>query len=146
MTKLLEFKNAKVLEIGRSLVNFSLVGKASRGRSKLIERLDKKQKEYVNDSKTIQKKYFKANKKGDLLVKDGKYIFKNVVDKPAFDKEVEDLNDEVIGIEFVEYSEKIEALKKALDNYPEKLSGSDAEAYDLLMDQLEKNFNKGEDK
>ena len=48
-----------------------------------------------------------------------------------------EVGQDLAGVNIDEFSDKIKALYQALDEYPEKLEGLDAVCYDRLMDLLE---------
>ncbi|MDN7144451.1 DUF1617 family protein [Liquorilactobacillus mali] len=144
MSKLIEFKNGELVAVGNFLAQAKLKGKASRGRTKLIKLIEDKNKEYNEERDTVRDPYFQVDEKGEKIVKDNKYILKDESKGKELDKELADLAEETVGIEFTEYNEKIKALYDALNNYNYELSNADAVIYDLLLDKLEENYEKGD--
>ncbi|MDN2452517.1 DUF1617 family protein [Lactobacillus sp. UCMA15818] len=144
MSKLIEFENGELVAVGNFLAQAKLKGKASRGRTKLIKSIEDKNKEYNDEINTVRDPYFQVDEKGEKIVKDNKYILKDESKGKELDKELADLAEETVGIEFTEYSEKIKALYEALNNYNYELSNADAVIYDLLLDKLEENYEKGD--
>lgn len=144
MTKILNFKNNQIESMVDMLSNLSISGKASRGRSKLKEKLIAKLKEYNDEVEEARDPYFVKDKDGERIVKDKKYVYKDNVDKKELGKTLAEIGEEQASVEFTEYSEKFKALYESLDNYGLNLSGKDADCYDLLMDQLEDNYAKGD--
>ncbi|MCP0885924.1 DUF1617 family protein [Ligilactobacillus sp. WILCCON 0076] len=142
MSKLIEFKNADLVPVGNFLAQAKLKGKASRGRTKLIKLLEDKNKEYNEDREEIRDPYFAKDDEGKSIVKDDKYVLKDETKADDLNKELIDLANENSKIEFTEYSEKFKALYEALNNYDYELSNADAVLYDLVLDQLENNFEK----
>ncbi|MCP9358500.1 DUF1617 family protein [Liquorilactobacillus satsumensis] len=142
MTKTLEFRNGEVVAVGNFLAGLKLKNKASRGRTKLIKLLDKKNKEFSEDRDEIRDPYFVKDESGKAVVKDNQYELKNKDKVGELNNKLNELAEEKAVIEFTEYNEKIKALYDALSNYTEDLSNSDAILYDLVMDQLENNFAK----
>ncbi|EJF01098.1 DUF1617 family protein [Liquorilactobacillus mali] len=142
MSKLIEFENGELVAIGNFLAQAKLKGKASRGRTKLIKLIEDKNKEYNEERDTVRDPYFQVDEKGEKIVKDNKYVLKDTSKGKELDKELADLAEETVGIEFTEYNEKIKALYDALDNYNYELSNADAVIYDLLLDKLEENYEK----
>ncbi|WP_311408383.1 DUF1617 family protein [Liquorilactobacillus uvarum] len=142
MSKTLEFRNVELLPVVNFLAGLKLKGKASRGRSKFMKLLVKKNDEYIDDRDETRKPYFIKDKSGKLVAKNGKYQYKD----PSKDKELTDelnnLGEEKAVIEFTEYSQKLQTLYLALSNYEGEFSGQEAVLYDLVMDQLEINFEK----
>lgn len=144
MSKLIEFENGELVAVGNFLAQAKLKGKASRGRTKLIKLIEEKNKEYNEERDTVRDPYFQVDEKGEKIVKDNKYILKDESKGKELDKELADLAKETVGIEFTEYNEKIKALYDALNNYNYELSDADAVIYDLLLDKLEENYEKGD--
>lgn len=142
MTKTIELKNADLVPTGNFLAGLKLKGKASRGRTKLIKLLEAKNKEYNEDREEIRDPYFLHDDKGSRVTKDNKYVLKDETKGADLNKELADLAKEKAVIEFTEYSEKLQALYEALANYDYELSNTDAVVYDLVMDELENNFEK----
>ncbi|MFT9098521.1 DUF1617 family protein [Liquorilactobacillus sp.] len=142
MTKLIEFKNGELVAVGNFLAQAKLKGKASRGRTKLIKLIEEKNKEYNEERDTVRDPYFQVDDKGEKIVKDNKYVLKDTSKGKDLDKELADLAEETVGIEFTEYSEKFKALYDALNNYDYELSDANAVIYDLILDKFEKSFEK----
>ena len=142
MTKLIEFKNGELVAVGNFLAQAKLKGKASRGRTKLIKLIEEKNKEYNEERDTVRDPYFQVDDKGEKIVKNNKYVLKDISKGKDLDKELADLAEEIVGIEFTEYSEKFKALYDALNNYDYELSDTNAVIYDLILDKFEKNFEK----
>lgn len=142
MTKLIEFKNGELVAVGNFLAQAKLKGKASRGRTKLIRLIEEKNKEYNEERDSVRDPYFQVDDKGEKIVKDNKYVLKDVSKGKELDKELADLAAETVGIEFTEYSEKFKALYEELNNYGYELSNADAEFYDMILDKFDKSFEK----
>ncbi|MFT8933581.1 MAG: DUF1617 family protein [Liquorilactobacillus nagelii] len=146
MTKLLTFKNYEIIIVANTLGNFDLKNKGSRGRNKLIKRLAEKAKEYNNDLEDIKKPYYKKNKKGEMIVKDNKYIPLDGANLEKLKEEIKEYNDETVSINFTEYSEQYKALWKQLGVYEKELKGVEAEVYDIVLDQLDAAFENDKEK
>lgn len=142
MTKLIEFKNGELVAVGNFLAQAKLKGKASRGRTKLIKLIEEKIKEYNEERDSVRDPYFQVDDKGEKIVKDKKYVLKDVSKGKELDKELADLAAETVGIEFTEYSEKFKALYEELNNYGYELSNADAVLYDMILDKFDKSFEK----
>lgn len=136
--KTIKINNINTAPIYNFLNSLELTGKASRGRSKFIKRLEEKNKEYLEDLAELQKEYFETDEKGDLITDDkGKLTFKDDLNFEEYDTKYKDIGNEHAEISFGEYSTKYEAMFQALDNLDVPLSGQDAESYDNLMDAYE---------
>ena len=136
--KTIKINNINTAPIYNFLNSLELTGKASRGRSKFIKRLEEKNKEYLEDLAELQKEYFETDEKGDLITDDkGKLTFKEDLDFDEYNFKYKGIENEQAEIAFGEYSTKYEAMFQALDNLDVPLSGQDAELYDTLMDAYE---------
>lgn len=145
MTKAIKLQNADLVPTGNFLGKLKLKGKASRGRTKLIKLLEAKNKEYNDDREEIRDPYFEHDDKGERVTKDNAYVLKDSTKGADLNKELTDLAKEDVVIEFTEYSEKFQALYEALNAYPYELADADAALYDLVLDELENNFEKEND-
>lgn len=136
--KTIKIKNIETGQIFNFLQNLGLKGKASRGRTQLMKRLDEKNKEFLDDLTELQKEYFKTDENGDLISdENGKLTpLGEAEEREAVEKATE-LQQEVVEINFGEHSSKYEALFGALDELDVPLVGQQAELYDTLMDAYE---------
>lgn len=145
--KELKIQNQFLSQVYSFLNEVELAGKASRGRSQLMKRLQEKFKEYVDDMNEIKKDYF-LTENNELVVDDhGEHTWlphTSESDKALLNHELEEIGEEVASISFTEYSNKYEALFKALEDYDQPLKGEQANAYDLLLDAYENNQEKKE--
>lgn len=148
--KKIKLQNNLIVPIFNFLTEVKLsANKASRGRTQFLKRLEEKSKEFNEAVTDIRKEYFKVDDNGDLIVVDGQYQFKEpemaVNQEVELTKKLTELGEETFEIHFGEYSTKYEALFTALDNLEVELSGSDALAYNELMDAYESNEDKSEE-
>jgi hypothetical protein len=145
MTKTIKLQNADLVPVGNFLGKLKLKKKASRGRTKLIKLLEAKNKEYNEDREEIRDPYFEHDDKGERVTKDNAYVLKDLTKGADLNKELTELAKEKAVVEFTEYSEKFQALYDALTNYQYELADADAVLYDLVLDELENNFEKEND-
>lgn len=148
--KIIKLANNLIVPVFNFLNEVKLsANKASRGRTQFLKRLEEKNKEFNEAVTDIRKEYFKVDDNGDLLVVDDEYQFKDsemkVVQDTMLTKKLTELGEETFEIHFGEYSTKYEALFSALDNLEVELNGSDALAYNELMDAYEDNEDKTEE-
>lgn len=134
------FKNSELVHISNLLTSLKLSGKASRGRSKLVKLLAKKEQEYNDDFNEIRKPHILLDDSGQPVIQDDKVQFKTKEDRLQVNIELEELSNEQAVIDITEYKEKLDALYQSLDNYPYELERMDAMAYDTLMDRLEESM------
>ena len=136
--KTIKINNINTALIYNFLNSLELTGKASRGRSKFIKRLEEKNKEFLDDLTALQKEYFETDESGELITDEkGKLTFKGDLDFDEYNSKYKGIENEQAEISFGEYSTKYEAMFQALDNLDVPLSGQDAELYDTLMDAYE---------
>ena len=144
MTKTLTFKNSELSVVGNFLGTLSLKNKASRGRTKLIKLISAKNDEYNDDRKETLEPFIKKDEAGNNI--EGNTPGSVVLIEEKQDEAntaIKEIDGEFAVIEFTEYSEKMKALFDSIADYPSELSGQDAMAYDLLMDQFESAFENG---
>ena len=136
--KTIKIKNSSTAPIHNFLNGIALTGKASRGRTQLMKRLDEKNKEFLDDLTELQKEYFKTDKNGDLISdENGTLTPLGEAEAREAEEKAAELQQEVVEINFGEYSSKYEALFGALDELDVPLVGQQAELYDTLMNAYE---------
>lgn len=142
--KILKMQNKVIVPVFQFLQEATLKGAASRGRTKMLKRLEEKSKEY-NDSLTeAQKEYFQVDETGELIKgNDGKFVLiekdkekQKAVEEEA-DKEIKRISEEEFEISFNEYATKYEALFTALETSEEELNGQKAFGYNELLEAYE---------
>lgn len=140
MTKTIKLKNKFLSPVFQFLDTAVLKGKATRGRTQFMKRLEEKSEEYNESVKDIRKEYFQTDERGELVVVDDKYQWiDNVPEQELFQNDVNNLNEEYAEISFFEHSTKYESLFKALEEYDRELTGQEALGYSELMDAYEAN-------
>lgn len=131
MSKVINFKNAELKSISDFLFSLKLVGRASRGRNKLLVEIERKAEAFYNDLRELREECYQKNNES------GKSELKENFTADDVDRKVNEVGQDLAGVNIDEFSDKIKALYQALDEYPEKLEGLDAVCYDRLMDLLE---------
>ncbi len=134
---MLSLKNKELAPIINFLSAVELSPKASRCRSKLVKKLLEKHTELKEDLEEIIEKFGKRDDNGEIIrLENGNVEFSEDTREEGI-KEQEELFDEEISINLDEIKKKVKFLVTNLDQLDTKLSGYDAEIYDMLMDQLE---------
>lgn len=134
---MLSLKNKELAPIINFLSAVELSPKASRCRSKLVKKLLEKHTELKEDLEEIIKKFGKRDDNGGIIrLENGNVEFSEDTREEGI-KEQEELFDEEISINLDEIKKKVKFLVTNLDQLDTKLSGYDAEIYDMLMDKLE---------
>lgn len=134
---MLSLKNKELAPVINFLSAVELSPKASRCRSKLVKKLLEKHTELKEDLEDIIEKFGKRDDNGEIIrLENGNVEFSEDTKEQGI-KEQEELFDEEISINLDEIKKKVKFLVTNLDQLDTKLSGYDAEIYDLLMDKLE---------
>lgn len=147
----MNFKNKDIIPTANFLGDLKLTNKASRGRTKLIKLLDKKQQEMQEDLNELRDQFFKKDDKGEFIIQkdnngDQFYVYIDDSKKVEHQKEVLDIENEEAVINVEEYQQKIKNLYEALEDLNKELSNQDAVIYDTLMDKLDEIFAEKEGK
>lgn len=144
--EVLTFKNGQLVSIGNTMAEFKLKGRASLGRTWLINRLEDLNKQFNADQLATQKNFFKTDEDGEFVYKEDKktLILKDDYTMDEVQKEFDQLVDEPVSIEISAYSARMKALYHALEDYPYELEGQTALVYALVFDQFDKAYGKGE--
>lgn len=137
-----EIQNLYVKQAIDLLYDLSLKGKESRHRSKFIKLLNKRLKEIEEDRVALAKEYSHLDDEGNPIVKNNRYDIK---DQESFNKELNELYDEVFVIEGENNKEIIKTVYKIIKNCDKEFSGAEAMTYEYLYDQLEKGVKGNED-
>lgn len=128
-------KNKELISAINFLESMDLkANKDSRHRTKLVKLIRKAFSELIDEEKELLKKF-------DLLDQDGQVKpekDQNKQDAVAFNKEREILMDEEVVIEGGMYAKNLDELPRILSEYEGILSGTNAEIYDRLLDEFEK--------
>lgn len=142
----LTFTNGQLVAIGNTLAEFKLKGRASLGRTWLIDHLEELNKQFNADRLATQKNFFETDEDGDFVYqKDNKtLILKDDYTMDEAKKEFDQLVNEPVSVEISSYSARMKALFHALEDYPYELEGQKALVYALVIDQLDKAYGKGE--
>ncbi len=104
----------------------------------MLKLLAKKEQELNDDLNDVRKPYLILGDNGEPLIEDNNVKFKDEEAREKVTAEIIELFDEKAVIDITEYHDKLHALYDALNEYEYDLSGDDANAYDLLLDELEK--------
>ncbi|MEO1782506.1 DUF1617 family protein [Enterococcus diestrammenae] len=130
----IELKNKELSTAINFLKGMTLQAKDSRCRSKLVKLLTTAFNELSDEEKKLMEEH-------GLLNEDGELKKENELDNEKikkFNKEQDTLMDEVVVIEGGMYAKNIDEMPRILESYTGELSGVDAEIYDRLMDEMEK--------
>lgn len=134
----MKIKNQYLVPTINFLQGMKLKAAESRSRSKVVKLLSKKLEELQADEKVLLEEYAVKNADGKAVMLDKNQYDIAEKDKPEFGKEHIVLLNEEATITMTDYADHFENVKKSLEAYDEELSGTDADIYDLLMNELEK--------
>lgn len=112
--------------------------KDSRHRTKLVKRIREAFTELSDEEKSLMEKFNLLDANGQLKNSENQ----DVKDVAAFNKEQGILMDEEVVIEGGMYAQNFDEVPRILNEYDGMLSGKDAEIYDRLLDEFEKNDDK----
>ncbi|MBO0413234.1 DUF1617 family protein [Enterococcus hulanensis] len=128
-------KNKELSSAINFLQSISLKAADSRHRSKLVSLLVKAYEEFSHYEKKLMDEFELLDENGKLI-DESKRVAEKVV---AFNKEQFALSEEEIFIEDGMFIKNLAEIPRILSEYDGELSGQDAEIYDRLLDEFEKN-------
>lgn len=133
---MMKFINSELVAVSQFLKNAELTPKVSRVRTKLRKCIQSKIDELYKDEIELVEKYGERDDEGELIEKDGSF---SLVAKTAIEyhQEKNILLEEEVNINVDELTSKLSLLLEAFDNSETKVSGSEAEILDLIMEKLE---------
>lgn len=145
--KKLTIKNKDLVPVFAFLQSLNLKGKATRGRTQLLKRVEEKSKEFNEELTEINTLYFKKDEDDEFIVNNGVYEFIDKKKKKEANEKVKELHEEEVEILFGEYSTKLEYLFVALQAIEEEeeqysnieFSGQEAYGFNELMEAYERN-------
>lgn len=146
MTKL-NLKNSELAAAINLLNSLDLQNRHSRNRSKLVNLLMPVYQDYDAELNDLNDKYVLKDEKGKPVPDPKGQGNKIIPDKLAeYQKLVTELANEEVVIEGGVYASNIDALYKDLSELSKSLTGTDAQIYDRILDEYEKNENIKGDK
>lgn len=121
------------------LTDMSVKGKASLGRTKLKKKLVKKLETYAEDESDVIDVY------ADWISKDeGRYEWKEGKDDEGKDC-LKALREKEIEVDLFDYAEYTSALKKAILDFDQELTGIKADAWEEMVEAFEEVESEGSD-
>ena len=127
-------KNNELVPTINFLESIELSTKDSRHRTKLIKRIREALIELSDEEKSLMEKFNLLDENGQL--KDSKE--QDIKDVAIFNKEQAILLNEEVVIEGGMYARNFDEIPRILEEYDGMISGKDAEIYDRLLDEFEK--------
>lgn len=131
-------KNNQLAEFINLLYKLKLKGKQSRHRSKLLNLLGAQLKEREESEAALRVEHCNLDTEGNpQTIETERGMIWDVIDKPAFEKDVVDLMNESIVITGPHHTETIRTVAEALFETEEEFAGLEAATYDTLCELFE---------
>lgn len=138
----IKIKNKELTNVVQFLENLTMKGKQSIARSRMLQILEKKQKEFAEDRKSIVIAYAEKDDKGEAIIKaDGTYELSTKSNAEA-SKEIADLLEEDAVIDYGEYSSRLNDLEKIIIEFDDEVSGNVAQGFFVLVTAFENKEEK----
>lgn len=134
---LLNLKNRQLVSTINFLTKLELKTKESRSRSKVVNLLTEKLEELQKDEKELLVRYATKDEDDKPVMTGQSYDIPKEVENEWIEERTELLN-ESTSIDCSAYKVHVDRLVESLNNLDMNLKDEDAFAYDLLLDQLEK--------
>lgn len=130
----IELKNKELAPAINFLQSLNLKAKDSRCRSKLVKIINEAYEELGKEELKLMQESGVADESG-VLIKESDRNPKKVTE---FKKDQTALMDELVVIEGGLYAKNIDEIPRILTEFDGEISGVDAEIYDRLLDEFEK--------
>lgn len=130
----IELKNKELAPAINFLQSLNLKAKDSRCRSKLVKIINEAYEELGKEELKLMQESGVADESG-VLIKESDRDPKKVTE---FKKDQTGLMDELVVIEGGLYAKNIDEIPRILTEFDGEISGVDAEIYDRLLDEFEK--------
>jgi PHD/YefM family antitoxin component YafN of YafNO toxin-antitoxin module len=138
-------ENEKLVPAINLLGKLSLKGKKSRHRTKMIKDLMEGVKEFEDQRQLIIKEHCNLNEEGEpvTITKEGGAEHYDVKNLKAFEKDQKELLEETYTLEGGNVTGYLKTMKDVLLECELEWSGQEADIYDYLCDEFEKEEQKG---
>lgn len=136
---LFSIENGSINSVIGFLGEVSLTGRASRGRTKLLQLLEPKIKDLGEFQEELVNKYVQVDEGGNpKMIEDGSdLLYKDEESAVQYIGEFMELVSDVSSIDVSEYQPEMKSLLNGLLDYNGELSGQRAAIYDLICSKLE---------
>lgn len=136
----ISIKNKDILQAIEFMKSIPLKGTDSRHRTKFVKLLQKADDDFSESEKELLKEYNLLDEEDNLL----KAEKQNEKDVKDFSVPQKELYDEEVVIEGGQYANNINEIPRILNEYEGEMTGAEAEIYDTLLDEFEKENDKHE--
>lgn len=120
--------------------------RANRGRAKLLRHLTTKLEEYIADEETLLADYVVLDEQGKIAITaEGHFTLKDPSQRDEVNQFLAELQEETVTLAFGEYQEQYEAFFVYLADADVDLTMEQLLVMDDLLDQFEKQQEKGGD-
>ena len=131
----MKLKNKELTGVYNALRNIKVyTSKMNRKKFKLMNCIKAKIDELGEDQKRILEDYSVKDDDGKAIVKDGSYDIK---DTEGVQKDINELADEVVTINFGEHADAVSEFMSYLENYEGELDGPTGEGIFILQEAYE---------
>nr|DAY50708.1 MAG TPA: Protein of unknown function (DUF1617) [Caudoviricetes sp.] len=138
----IKIQNKEIVNAADFLNGLTMKGKLSIARSRMIQILDKKQKEFAEDRKAIVESYAEKDKDGKPKLKSDNTYELSVEGNTEASKEITKLLEEYAVIEYGEHSSRLNDLEKYVTEFDEDVSGNVAQGLFVLVEAFENKEDK----
>ncbi|MEG0078222.1 DUF1617 family protein [Enterococcus sp.] len=138
----IKIQNKEIVNAADFLNGITMKGKLSIARSRMIQILDKKQKEFAEDRKAIVESYAEKDKDGKPKLKSDNTYELSVEGNTEASKEITKLLEEYAVIEYGEHSSRLNVLEKYVTEFDEDVSGNVAQGLFVLVEAFENKEDK----
>lgn len=116
--------------------------RVNRGKAKVFSAISEKLEEYKHDEEEILKEYIVTDESGQLMQEDGNFILKENVTIVEINRQLSELQDEIITISSGDYTNRFTDFFDWLSDCEENFTTQEAILIDSILEQFE--AQKGE--
>ncbi|WP_459904786.1 DUF1617 family protein [Enterococcus thailandicus] len=138
----IKIENKELPKIIGFLEQLTAKGKYSLARSRMLSLTKKKYQEYLDEQKLIVENFSDKDEEGKPITKEDGTFQLSHSNTQAANAELAVLDDDLVVIDYREYSSRIKDLEDFLNGYEEELSGDNAQGFFDLVDAFENKEEK----
>lgn len=138
----IKIQNKEIVNVANFLEGLTMKGKLSIARSRMIQILDKKQKEFNEDRKSIVESYAEKDEDGKPKLKPDSTYELSAEGNAEASKEITKLLEEYAIIDYGEYSSRLNDLENYVTEFDEDVSGNVAQGFFVLVTAFENKEEK----
>lgn len=138
----IKIQNKELSNVVQFLENLTMKGKQSLARSRMLQILEKKQKEFNEDRKTVIVDSADKDDKGEAIINDDGTYKLSAEGNAVASKEISNLLEEYAVIEYGEHSSRLNDLEKYVTEFNEEVTGNVAQGFFVLVTAFENKEDK----